>query len=212
MAARIFALKKRCPALAADEVLVRVRLCAHRWHGPQSLEACYHAKMMQPPAVLAYELVGEIVAVGNVLIRAGASAMRVIPQTCALSALLIIAARPGKIFATTSFQQRSLRRLHAHPPHRRRKYAGKSASLSTIRAPRSPSPLLACSRNPRDGVRTGDTAAVIGCGPIGLKFVRMLSRRGVRVIALAPAFSAAGCRQTLGCGWPPSTSRKRPTS
>src|SRR5437773_2753044 len=34
-------------------------------------------------------------------------------------------------------------------------------------------------------VRTGDTAAVIGCGPIGLKFVRMLSRRGVRVIAHA---------------------------
>jgi L-iditol 2-dehydrogenase len=34
-------------------------------------------------------------------------------------------------------------------------------------------------------VRTGDTAVVIGCGPIGLKFVRMLSRRGVRVIALA---------------------------
>src|SRR6266436_1007369 len=34
-------------------------------------------------------------------------------------------------------------------------------------------------------VRTGDTAAVIGCGPIGLMYVRMLSRRGVRVIALA---------------------------
>src|SRR6266513_420545 len=34
-------------------------------------------------------------------------------------------------------------------------------------------------------VRTGDTAAVIGCGPIGLKYVRMLSRRGLRVIALA---------------------------
>jgi L-iditol 2-dehydrogenase len=34
-------------------------------------------------------------------------------------------------------------------------------------------------------VRTGDTAVVIGCGPIGLKFVRMLSRRGVRVIAVA---------------------------
>jgi L-iditol 2-dehydrogenase len=34
-------------------------------------------------------------------------------------------------------------------------------------------------------VRTGDTAVVIGCGPIGLMYVRMLSRRGVRVIALA---------------------------
>src|SRR5207245_7117995 len=34
-------------------------------------------------------------------------------------------------------------------------------------------------------VRTGDTTAVIGCGPIGLTFVRMLSRRGVRGIASA---------------------------
>jgi L-iditol 2-dehydrogenase len=34
-------------------------------------------------------------------------------------------------------------------------------------------------------LRTGDTVAVVGCGPIGLKFVRMLSRRGIRVIALA---------------------------
>ena len=45
-------------------------------------------------------------------------------------------------------------------------------------------------------VRTGDTAAVIGCGPIGLKFVRMLSRRGVRVIALARRAAAARGGQT----------------
>ena len=31
----------------------------------------------------------------------------------------------------------------------------------------------------------GGTVAVIGCGPIGLKFIRMLSRRGCRVIAVA---------------------------
>ena len=34
------------------------------------------------------------------------------------------------------------------------------------------------------GVCSGDTAVVIGCGPIGLTFVRVLSQRGVRVIAL----------------------------
>jgi len=34
------------------------------------------------------------------------------------------------------------------------------------------------------GVREGDTAAVIGCGPVGLKFIRILSKRGVRVIAI----------------------------
>jgi len=57
-------------------------------------------------------------------------------------------------------------------------------------------------------VRTGDTAAVIGCGPIGLKFVRMLSRRGVRVIALARRSAPLMSPGT----WAPSqalTSRKR---
>ena len=47
-------------------------------------------------------------------------------------------------------------------------------------------------------VRTGDTAAVIGCGPIGLKFVRMLSRRGVRVIALARRSAPLDVARHLG--------------
>jgi L-iditol 2-dehydrogenase len=34
------------------------------------------------------------------------------------------------------------------------------------------------------GIAAGDTAVVIGCGPIGLKFVRILAGRGVNVIAL----------------------------
>jgi L-iditol 2-dehydrogenase len=47
-------------------------------------------------------------------------------------------------------------------------------------------------------VRTGDTAAVIGCGPIGLKYVRMLSRRGVRVIALARRDAPLAVARKLG--------------
>src|SRR5260370_16586358 len=47
-------------------------------------------------------------------------------------------------------------------------------------------------------VRTGDTAAVIGCGPIGLKYVRMLSRRGVRVIALARRSAPLDVARRLG--------------
>jgi L-iditol 2-dehydrogenase len=34
------------------------------------------------------------------------------------------------------------------------------------------------------GIEPGDTTVVIGCGPIGLKFIRILSGRGVKVIAL----------------------------
>ena len=47
-------------------------------------------------------------------------------------------------------------------------------------------------------LRTGDTVAVIGCGPIGLKFVRMLSRRGIRVIALARRDAPLGVARKLG--------------
>jgi L-iditol 2-dehydrogenase len=47
-------------------------------------------------------------------------------------------------------------------------------------------------------VRNGDTAVVIGCGPIGLKFVRMLSRRGVRVIALARRAAPLEVARRLG--------------
>ena len=34
------------------------------------------------------------------------------------------------------------------------------------------------------GIQPGDTTVVIGCGPIGLKFIRILAGRGVKVIAL----------------------------
>jgi L-iditol 2-dehydrogenase len=47
-------------------------------------------------------------------------------------------------------------------------------------------------------VRTGDAAAVIGCGPIGLKYVRMLSRRGVRVIAIARRVAPLDVARRLG--------------
>src|SRR5436190_15825555 len=48
------------------------------------------------------------------------------------------------------------------------------------------------------GVCEGDTAVVIGCGPIGLKFIRILSRRGVRVIAVGRRKSQMEAAQRLG--------------
>src|SRR2546427_11002442 len=47
-------------------------------------------------------------------------------------------------------------------------------------------------------LRTGDTAVVIGCGPIGLKFVRMLTRRGIRVIGLARRTAPLDVARRLG--------------
>jgi len=47
-------------------------------------------------------------------------------------------------------------------------------------------------------VQAGDTAVVIGCGPIGLKFARILSGRGVRVIAVGKRSSQMKAAERVG--------------
>ena len=48
------------------------------------------------------------------------------------------------------------------------------------------------------GIQPGDTAVVIGCGAIGLKFIRILSQRNVRVIAIGKRASQMRAAERLG--------------
>jgi L-iditol 2-dehydrogenase len=48
------------------------------------------------------------------------------------------------------------------------------------------------------GIHPGDTVVVIGCGPIGLKFIRILSGRHVRVIAVGKRDSQMRAAERLG--------------
>src|SRR5207249_2792057 len=48
------------------------------------------------------------------------------------------------------------------------------------------------------GIKPGDTTVVIGCGPIGLKFIRILSARGVRVIAIGKRATQIKAAEQLG--------------
>ncbi len=48
------------------------------------------------------------------------------------------------------------------------------------------------------GIHDGDTVVVIGCGPIGLKFIRILSGRHVRVIAVGKRDSQMRAAERLG--------------
>src|SRR2546425_12003368 len=48
------------------------------------------------------------------------------------------------------------------------------------------------------GVNPGDTVVLIGCGPIGLKFIRILTGRGARVIALGKRWSQIRAAEQLG--------------
>src|SRR5205807_9361824 len=53
------------PSVAADEVLLRVRLALTDGTDLKVWQRGYHARMIQPPAVFGHEVVGEIAATGK---------------------------------------------------------------------------------------------------------------------------------------------------
>jgi L-iditol 2-dehydrogenase len=175
------------PAIKPDEVLLRVRLALTDGTDLKVWKRGYHAKMIQPPAVFGHEVVGEIVAVGKRVDGRWRLGMRVVAANSA-PCLRCYHCRRGQenlcedlLFNNGAYAEymripsRIVTENMLEVPH---SVDDASAALSE--------PLACVLRGVHEmEVRNGDTAAVIGCGPIGLSYVRMLSRRGVRVIALA---------------------------
>jgi L-iditol 2-dehydrogenase len=188
------------PALAADEVLLRVRLALTDGTDHKVWKRGYHAKMIQPPAVFGHEVVGEIVALGKRVDPRWNPGVRVIAANSA-PCFRCYNCRRGQenlcedlLFNNGAYAEymripgRIVRENMLEVPH---SVDDHSAALVE--------PLACVMRGIHEmEVRTGDTAAVIGCGPVGLKFVRMLSRRGVRVIALARREAPLAVARKLG--------------
>ncbi|HEY2459587.1 MAG TPA: SDR family NAD(P)-dependent oxidoreductase [Candidatus Acidoferrum sp.] len=175
------------PSLAADEVLLRVRLALTDGTDLKVWQRGYHAKMIQPPAVFGHEVVGEIAAVGKRVDSRWRIGLRVIAANSA-PCLRCYQCRRGQenlcedlLFNNGAYAEymripaRIVMENMLEVPH-----SVDDGSAALVE------PLACVLRGIHEmECRTGDTAVVIGCGPIGLKFVRMLTRRGVRVIALA---------------------------
>jgi L-iditol 2-dehydrogenase len=188
------------PALAADEVLLRVRLALTDGTDLKVWKRGYHALMIQPPAVFGHELVGDIVAVGKRVDPRWRIGMRVVAANSA-PCLRCYHCRRGQ----ENLCDDLLFNNGAYAEYMR--IPGRIAVENMLEVPHSvddqsaalAEPLACVLRGIHEmEVRTGDTAAVIGCGPIGLKFVRMLSRRGVRVIALARRDAPLDLAKRLG--------------
>jgi len=188
------------PALALDEILLRVRLALTDGTDLKVWKRGYHAMMIQPPAVFGHEVVGEIVAMGKRVDAKWRLGTRVIAANSA-PCFRCYQCRRGQenlcedlLFNNGAYAEymripgRIVRENMLEVPH---SVDDHSAALVE--------PLACVLRGIHEmEVRTGDTAAVIGCGPIGLKYVRMLSRRGVRVIALARREAPLAIARKLG--------------
>src|ERR1700732_3978409 len=175
------------PPLAADEVLLRVCLALTDGTDLKVWQRGYHAKMIQPPAVFGHEVVGEVAAVGKRVDARWRLGLRVVAANSA-PCLRCFHCRRGQ----ENLCEDLLFNNGAYADYMR--IPGRIVMENMLEVPHSvddqsaalAEPLACVLRGIHEmEVRTGDTAVVIGCGPIGLKFVRMLSRRGVRVIALA---------------------------
>jgi L-iditol 2-dehydrogenase len=175
------------PALSADEVLLRVRLALTDGTDLKVWQRGYHAKMIQPPAVFGHEVVGEIAAAGKRVDPRWRIGLRVIAANSA-PCLRCFHCRRGQ----ENLCEDLLFNNGAYAEYMR--IPGRIVMENMLEVPHSVDdgsaalvePLACVLRGIHEmEVRTADTAVVIGCGPIGLKFVRMLSRRGLRVIAVA---------------------------
>src|SRR5215469_15173057 len=188
------------PALAADEVLLRVRLALTDGTDLQVWKRGYPARMIQPPAGFGHELVGDIVAVGKRVDPRWRVGMRVVAANSA-PCLRCYHCRRGQ----ENLCDDLLFNNGAYAEYMR--IPGRIAVENMLEVPHSvddqsaalAEPLACVLRGIHEmEVRTGDTAVVIGSGPNGLKFIRMLSRRGVRVIAVARRTAPLDVARRLG--------------
>ena len=188
------------PALAADEVLLRVRLALTDGTDLKVWRRGYHARMIQPPAVFGHEVVGEIAALGKRVDARWRVGQRVIAANSA-PCLRCFHCRRGQ----ENLCEDLLFNNGAYAEYLR--IPGRIVVENMLEVPHSVDdgsaalvePLACVLRGIHEmEVRTGDTAVVIGCGPIGLKYVRMLSRRGLRVIALARRAAPLDLARRLG--------------
>lgn len=188
------------PSVGADEVLLRVRLALTDGTDLKVYRRGYHAKMIQPPAVFGHEVVGEIAALGKRVDSRWRIGARVIAANSA-PCLRCYHCRRGQ----ENLCEDLLFNNGAYAEYLR--IPGRIVMENMLEVPHSVDdgsaalvePLACVLRGIHEmEVRTGDTAVVIGCGPIGLKFVRMLSRRGVRVIAVARRAAPLELARKLG--------------
>jgi L-iditol 2-dehydrogenase len=175
------------PRLGADDALVRVKVALICGTDLKVWKRGYHARMITPPAIFGHELAGVVERLGTGVhgdLKVGA---RVVPSNSAPCNVCLFC-RKGQ----SNLCEDLLFNNGAYAEYIR--IPGRIVQQNMLEIPDHVSfrdaalvePLACVLRGIHEtGIQPGDTTVVIGCGPIGLKFIRILSVRGVNVIALA---------------------------
>ncbi len=188
------------PSLAEDEVLVRVEVALTCGTDLKVWKQGSHPRMIHPPALFGHELAGVVETKGSAVnggVRAG---MRVVPSNSAPCNVCMYC-RKGQpnLCEDLLFNNGAYAEFIRIP--------GRIVQQNMLEIPDNVpfvdaamvEPLACVLRGAHEiDAREGDTVVVIGCGSIGLKFIRILSSRNVRVIALGKRKSQIAAAERLG--------------
>jgi len=175
------------PRLGEDDVLVRVQVALTCGTDLKVWKQGYHARMIQPPALFGHELAGIVEEKGSAVNGVVRKGMRVVPANSAPCNECFYC-RKGQ----PNLCEDLLFNNGAYAEYIR--IPGRIVRQNMLEIPDSMPFLDAAMVEPmacvlrgihETGIKAGDTVVVIGCGPIGLGFIRILAGRHVRVIAVA---------------------------
>jgi L-iditol 2-dehydrogenase len=188
------------PTLGEDEVLVRVQVALTCGTDFKVWKQGSHPRMIQPPAIFGHELAGVVEETGSAVgseIRAG---MRVVPGNSApCGACLYCRKGQPNLCEDLLFNNGAYAEYVRIPGRIVRQNLLEIPEHVSYRDAAMVEPLACVLRGIHEtGIQAGDTAVILGCGPIGLKFVRALSARDVRVIALGKRKSQTEAAERLG--------------
>lgn len=188
------------PKLREDEVLVRVQVALTCGTDLKVWRQGSHPRMIHPPAIFGHELAGVVEETGAAVgkeIRAG---MRVVPGNSAPCGACVYC-RKGQpnLCEDLLFNNGAYAEYVRIPGRIVRQNLLEIPEHVSFRDAAMVEPLACVLRGIHEtGIQAGDTAVIIGCGPIGLKFVRALSAKDVRVIALGKRKSQIEAAERLG--------------
>jgi L-iditol 2-dehydrogenase len=188
------------PALADDEVLVRVKVALTCGTDLKVWKQGSHPRMIEPPAVFGHELAGIIESKGAAVNGGLHAGMRVVPSNSAPCNVCMFCRKEHANLCEDLLFNNGAYAEYIRIPGRivRQNLLEIPDHVSFVDAAMVEP--LACVLRGIDetGINPGDTTVVIGCGPIGLKFIRILSGRGVRVIAIGKRKSQIRAAERLG--------------
>jgi L-iditol 2-dehydrogenase len=174
------------PKLAPDEALIRVKVALTCGTDLKVWKRGYHARMIVPPAVFGHELSGIVEQLGSEVnggLKVGA---RVVPSNSApCNVCLFCRKGQSNLCDDLLFNNGAYAEYIRIPGRIVRQNMLVIPDHVSFQDAAMVEPLACVLRGIHEtGIHAGDTAVVIGCGPIGLSFIRVLSARGVKVIAL----------------------------